>query len=258
MKKIIIYLLVLFSISNAKAGILVDIEAGVGSWITNSSGNFSYKGDKIDLEDTLGLKKSSNLYVYAQLDHFVPILPNIRVEHQSLKTDGKKNLSTTFGNKRFVGLTNSKSDLTQNDLILYWGVPALNTLSAGIFDIDLGVGVKQIKGFIKLNQKSSNTYEKAKLDIVTPPMAYLRARVEPPFLDVVLEASSKFTKYKDSSLSDSLAKVSICLPIPMPLIDFRVDLGYKMQKLKISERLSDNFNGEINNKGFIAGISAKF
>jgi len=66
------------------------------------------------------------------------------------------------------------------------------------------------------------------------------------------------SSYEGSELSDSMIMASIDLPIPLPLIDFRLDVGYKIQKYDLSEDLTDNISTDITNKGMILGLSAKF
>lgn len=244
--------------SNLNAGVALDIDVGVGSWLAKTSGNINYEGGDIDLNKDLGLDDTSNTYFYADINHFVPILPNIRFERQELKTNGSKVTNVTFGGKSFsAGETNTDANLTQNDLIFYWGIPALNLATAGILNIDLGLNIKQYDGYIQLKNDTVNQNEKVDLDFIVP-MGYLAVQIEPPFMPVTLSASTKMISYEGSSLSDSMVKASIDLPLPLEIVEFKLDLGYKLQKLDVSKDLSDDVNGDIKNDGFIVGLSAKF
>lgn len=243
--------------SNASAGVILDAQVGAGAWMAKTSGTIAYDAGNINLENDLGLNDSSNGYFYADINHFVPIIPNIRIERQELKTNATKTANVTFGNETFSGSTKSDIDLTQNDLILYWGIPGLNILSAGILNVDFGINIKQYDGSITLSDVNSTKVESVDLDFIVP-MGYLAAQIKPPFIPATISASTKMISYDGSELSDSMIMASIDLPIPFPLIDFRLDVGYKIQKLDISKDLSDDVNGNITNKGMMLGLSAKF
>lgn len=240
---------------SANAGVILDAQVGLGTWMTNTSGTTNYQGGNINLENDLGIDDSTNRYFYADVNHFIPFLPNIRIERQELKTNASNSTNVTFGGQTFSGNTNTNMDLTQNDLILYWGVPGLNIATAGILNIDFGIDIKQYDGSIELSNATQK--EKVDLDFLVP-MAYLAAQIKPPFIPATISASTKMVSYDGSELSDSMIMASIDLPIPLPLIDFRLDIGYKIQKFDISKELSDNVYGDITNKGMMLGLSAKF
>jgi len=236
--------------TTANAGVLLDFEVGAGYWNANPSGDLNY-GTEVDIEKDFGLSDSNNTYLFADFNHFVPIVPNVRIEQQSLKTDASASRSFTW-NSQTIGINNKTDlDLTQQDLILYWGVPGLNLLTAGIVDLNFGLDIKKFDGYITANN------ETADLDFVLP-MGYLAATIDPPFMPATLSASYKTINYDGSSINDMMAKVSIDLPIPIPLLDIKFDLGYKEQSLKISESVSDNISADIKFDGMFFGVSAKF
>lgn len=249
---------ILTSTITANAGVLVDAEVGAGVWGSSPSGNIHYgdKGSNIDLENDLGLKTSSNTYIYAYFEHFIPILPNIRVEQQQLKIDGNKLNSITFDNKVYTGDIDTNLDLTQNDFTLYWGIPGINLFTGGILDVNFGINVKQFQGYVKIDSSLTEA-SKANLNFFVP-MGYLAAVVDIPVLPIKVSANYKTISYKDSSLRDMMVKVSFKLPIPEPIIDFSIDLGYKKQSLIISKDLSDNLNTDIKFEGPFIGLNAKF
>ncbi|MEA3384247.1 MAG: TIGR04219 family outer membrane beta-barrel protein [Campylobacterota bacterium] len=262
MKKLLSSIVVLTTVltTSLSAGMIIDIDAGIGVWDAAPSGSIKYgsgAADNLDLEKSLGLESSTNTYIYADLNHFVPLIPNVRVEKQELKIDGSNSLgSISFGNKNYTSDVTTTLDLSQTDLIAYWGVPGLNLLSAGILDFNFGVDLKQFSGGVTL--KSDNTEPTtADMDFVIP-MGYLAASIKPPFIPGEISASYKTISYKSSSISDIMAKISINLPIPLPLIDFKADIGYKEQTLVIDEDLSDSLKADIKFSGMFFGISAKF
>lgn len=243
--------------SSLNAGVLLDVEAGTGFWNANPSGSFQYKSSssRIDLENTLSVSDNTNAYFYADINHAIALIPNIKIEHQKLKNDGNNSVNTNFGGVNFNGQTKSQLDLTQNDLVLYWGLPLIGVASAGILNIDFGVAIKQFDGHMYLQDNAKK--EQASLDF-TVPMGYLSAGFDIPFLDTKLSASTKIISYKGASLKDTNLKASIELPLSIPLIDINLDLGYKIQDYDITNDVSSDFDGQIKIKGAYAGISAKF
>lgn len=257
-KKMVLATILTSSIT-ANAGMVLDAEVGGGVWSSSPSGtiHYGYNGSNIDLENDLGLATSSNTYIYAYFEHFIPIIPNVRVEQQKLKIDGTKKFnSITFDNKEYTGDIKTNLDLTQNDFTLYWGIPGINLLTAGVLDFNFGINVKQFQGSIKIDSSLTEA-SKVNLNFFVP-MGYLAAVVDVPVLPIKVSANYKTISYKDSSLRDMMAKVSVKLPIPLPLIDFSVDLGYKKQSLTISKDLSDNLNTDIKFEGPFVGLNGKF
>lgn len=257
MKKILLSTIAATTIiTSANAGVILDFEAGAGVWNAGPSGNVNY-GEEVKLKDTLGLDDSSNMYFYADFNHFVPMVPNVRVEQQTLEMDATKSLGNiSFGGKTYSADTKTTIDLTQQDFILYWGIPGLNLLSAGILDVNFGLNLKKFDGGVTLNAPATDSVT-ADMDFVVP-MGYVAATIDPPLIPASFSASYKTIAYKDSSLNDMMAKISINLPIPLPLIDFKGDIGYKSQTLTIDEDLSDNLSADIEFSGMFFGISAKF
>ncbi|RLA83832.1 MAG: hypothetical protein DRG78_03160 [Epsilonproteobacteria bacterium] len=260
MKKIILSSIVASTIllSSANAGVILDFEAGAGTWNAAPSGHVNY-GDKIELENDLGLKSSNNLYFYADFNHFVPLIPNVRIEKQELKVDATGSLgSISFGTGTYNSATKTTIDLTQTDLILYWGIPGLNLLTAGILDVNFGLDLKQFDGGVTLENSLTGTNKTTADMSFVVPMGYVSATIDPPFIPATIGASYKIISYKDSKLSEAMAKLSINLPIPIPLIDIKADIGYKEQVLTIDNSLSDNLTADIKFSGMFFGISAKF
>lgn len=252
-----------------QAGMVIDVQVGGGIWKPELSGNMQYgtgfankKFDfnKIGVEDA-ETNLSSNNYLYLDVDHFLPLIPNIRIERLRYAITGDATITeeASFGDIVFSKDQTSKTDLqlTQNDIILYWGIPGLNTISAGILDVDFGIMGKQLDGYYEMTNTSTNETETVDFDVWVP-MGYLAAQVYLPVLPIELEASLKQISYEDSQISDKMIKASILLPIPIPLIDTKLDIGYREQQLTIAPDLISGFNADIKSKGLFFGISAKF
>ena len=253
MKKITLSAIVATTLllTSANAGVILDFEAGVGTWNATPSGFVNYKGTTVDMKNNLGLESSNNTYLYADFNHFIPIVPNLRVEKQDLIIDSKSVGTINWNGTNISTGSKTELDLSQQDIILYWGIPGLNLLTAGILDVNFGLDIKRFDGSITVNN------DPAELSFSVP-MAYLAATIDPPFIPATISASYKNISYKDSKLNEVMAKASINLPIPIPLIDIKADIGYKALTLTIDESLSDSLTADIKFSGMFFGISAKF
>ena len=237
MKKVISSIAAATILSTSAFGFMgIDAEVGVGVWAPSMSGDLNFNGNTYDL-DNLGLddgKTSGNSYIYADLSHFVPVIPNARVERLQYEVSG-------------TGTTNL--DLEQTDIIAYWGIPMIPTATGGILEINFGLDLKNIKGdLVALNDSVS--FDE------TLPLGYLNARVDLPFAPINVEGTIKTIAYDGSSISDNEVKLSGVLDFA--LIDLKLDLGYRQQNITIADSLVNNFDSDISAEGWFLGVSAKF
>ena len=215
----------------------IRVDAGAGMWIANTKGQIDLKDDSIDLVDTLGYTTSNSGYAWILFKHFLPVIPNVRLEYTSLSYDGKVDLldGKTLPWDGVDIPSNVSNTLTINeyDAILYYNILD-NTFWT---TIDLGLDVKMLDASFQLDPLSANGTEvysgyETPSQIVPLPMAYVRARVEIPFSGVGVEADVKFLKLGDSQVIDARAKVDYTLGIT-PLIQPGIELGYRVQQINI-------------------------
>jgi outer membrane protein len=255
MKKIITSTIVSgLLISSANAFMGLNAEVGTGVWAPEMSGTVGYgsnaTSNQIDFGD-LGLdyKKYDNTYMYADFSHFVPFIPNARVESVSYSMSGKASNGINWNGNTVT--VDSKTDIKmdQTDMILYWGVPFISTATVGVLDINFGLDAKNIKGEITLNDDTAKFDE-------TLPLAYLNTRIDLPFAPVNLEGTMKTISYDGASISDNEIKLSGVLDLTV--VDLKVDLGYRIQNITIPTKLVNNLEADIDTKGIFLGVSAKF
>jgi outer membrane protein len=258
MKRVLVVIAIVFGFGavslNAVVG-LVDVEIGGGIWSPSLSGDVRYdgttQGSKVDFEDDLDLEADNGVYAYVRIDHFVPFLPNVRVEMQNYSADGAKVKNVKFGDKTFSGKVNTDITLNQKDFIFYWGIPGLNALSAGIIDIELGVDVKQFDGEIKLK----DTTKEESVSFNTPiPMLYGAVLIDIPVIPVGLEAS---IKQLGNVVSEKKIKVDVTF-LNLVAIKMAAEVGYKEQNIDIDDSIVDDLNLKLDNKGLFYGLNVKF
>jgi outer membrane protein len=174
---------------------------------------------------------SGNSYYYADFSHLVPIVPNIRAEKLDYKVDNS-------------GC--SKVDMNQIDIIAYWAIPSANIATDGILNLNFGIDAKNLKGSVVT---TNTTTQSINFD-ETLPLVYLSAKVGLPF---ILSPAFEIDFVGDN-ISNREAKMILKLPIPIPYVDLKVDIGYRMQNIKIP----NSSVSALDTKGMFFGVSAKF
>jgi len=256
-KQTIIKIIAILALSSQTyAGMLLDVSGGGGLWFVAPSGDFKYNSaDNTKITDALGSSSNAQPYIYADVNHFIPFVPNVNLNYQALSFGKTADLANVkFGDKTFSANTKTSVDLSQTDILLYWNVPLIKTLTAGVAKIEWGIDYKMFSGQMKLQNKVDN--QKAKLDFGLP-MVYLGGGVDIPFAPIELNAKLKGISYKSSSIFDIDAKISY-KAFSAALIDFKIDGGYKLQSYKLSKDLTNSISSDFSFGGPFVGISAKF
>lgn len=256
MKKLIAALALVMMSTSALHADFVRVWVGGGMWNSAMSGEAQGDGnldDRFDLKDDMGVDKSSNTYVWAMFKHFVPVIPNLRVEMTNYAVDGTKNINFDFAGTTFSGDTKTEINLNQTDAILYYNILD-NTFWT---TIDLGLGVKMYSGDITLTESVGGTSET--LDIDAPiPYAYVRARVEVPMTGLAFEADTKNIAVGDISVNDTRAKIDYDVFTSLPLLDLGLELGYRTQTIKFDTGDSGDPYLDITIAGLFFGANLKF
>lgn len=246
----------LFLVNGEIKADLLKAEAGVGAWYIKSTGDVSYKGTAISLDDELGLDSTVGTYVWANFKHFIPVIPNARVEVTQIGTDATNKLPTgikkIFNDYNLTGKdVESKLSLNQIDAIVYYNL--LDTL----ITFDVGVGVKYYSGTLDINNKN--------LDIDFPiPLIYGRLATEIPFTNFGAEMDLKYFRFDplvDAEMFDFRIKANATI-ISLALLDVNLEIGYRVHRLQIfaGKNSFSGFNANIKSEvsGFFGGLNIAF
>ena len=286
MKKLIVSAIAAMTFATQSSAILglIDIKAGGGGWMptptaTVAAGAISLNESATSM-NLSGQGMVTDYYYYADINHFIPIVPNVRYKHQELKFSGT-NASATLGTLTLGdtftldinGSLNTAFDLRQDDFILYWNVPLTNLISAILplvdFSLEFGVDVKLLSGSIAMDIAGTGTQT---VDLSIPgiggiplPMGYLAASLDLPLLPSI------YGEYKTLGFTtDWEIRVDYVLPLPIPFIDFAVEVGYKEQMINLDTTelasipvvgdFASAISGQLlfENKGFFAGLNVAF
>ena len=100
---------------------------GGGVWNADPSGNISKTTDPggtppVDVKSNLFWDEESQGYLYATLEHPVPLLPNVRLSTVTLDYDGSGTTTFFFDGVSYSGTVTSDLSIDQTDLLLYYEV----------------------------------------------------------------------------------------------------------------------------------------
>ncbi|VAW93719.1 hypothetical protein MNBD_GAMMA20-212 [hydrothermal vent metagenome] len=250
--KLIIAAFAVFTSGIAQADFL-RIEAGAGIWQSEPSGAITYKvsgsSDTLNASDQLGYKEENISYLWLNVKHPIPVLPNVRLEYTTPSFEGNTKKSFTWAGDNYSINTNSKLELRQTDIVLYYNLLD-NTFWA---TLDLGLDLKLVDYRYELRNASNAYSDSGSLPI---PMLYARTRAQIPMTNIGLEADIKFIGYGDTQLYDFRAKVDYTFDF-VPVIQPAIELGYRTQKFKIDEDGEDT-KIDFEFSGIYGGVMLRF
>lgn len=178
------------------------------AWAQDYSGELLSSGsivDQIDLNDDLGYDSETGHSYSVQLEHPIPLLPNLLLRQTELEIDQQSVISRSFN---FDGVTYlasepvySSSDLSHTDLTLYY------ELLDNWVSLDLGVTVRKFSQGAQL-RSLVDPANRGELEIdELVPMLYAAGKVELPLSGYYLSLSANGVAVGDASLFDYQAAI---------------------------------------------------
>ena len=257
-------LLILFSLSfmpvSASAADL-GFSTGGGVWKSEASGSMRYEDNPTVDVDDLDYDKENRGYIWAELRHPVPYLPNLRIEYVDLKFSGSSNESFVWGDTTFKGDAYSETNLSQLDMIVFY-----NIFSQPWVDFDLGVDVKYLdfefyaegEGRDLENPLEVVTHTEHEEETLFVPFIYSKVRLNIPTTNFGIEGDVKYVKYKSTSILDTSIKADYLFDFKAA--KFGIEVGYRFESVDIDR---DDFNSidfdvDVEIKGLFAGLVFKY
>lgn len=204
LKKILTALLItLCSFSMASADTL-GFRVGGGIWQPDAEGKFRQgSGSNIDLDSNLKLKDGEDQnYVYAVLEHPLPLIPNFKVANTTLSFNGTGDSPTsfTYGGTTFTTNLTSKLVLDHSDVTAYY------QFLDNWLNFDLGLTARSFAGELTVTN-GTDTYT-SNID-QTVPMLYGALGISMPFLSGLYAGIEvNYIEYDGSMIKDHIAKIS--------------------------------------------------
>lgn len=221
--------------SNANADAL-GLYIGGGVWDHDPSGSFgTVGGDQIDMESNLKYSGEKDSYVYAAFEHFVPLVPNLRVERASMGHTGATTANFNFNGTTVSG--DSAINIDNTDAILYW------RLLDNWVNFDFGFTARKLDADFTVGNQTVAVSE-------TIPMLYVAAQFDLPLTGLSVGADINTISYSDASYND----VRIRALYEMGVIGF--ELGLKTTNLELKGL--DRVNADLEFKGMMVGAFLHF
>lgn len=233
--------------AQAQADTVLGVYAGADLWQSNNSGRFANN----EPMQTFDFKDRSQQAYYVAFEHFVPIVPNVRLQHLTLETQGGARLGNnlSFAGSSFNAGEQITSSLTlrSTDYILYYEL-----FDNPLFSFDLGFSAKHLKGDFAVANTESTATEQLNQWL---PMLYLDTKVSILATGLEVFASGSLSAVKDGQLYDAQAGVAYQL-VDTLLVDARLKLGFRAMDLRLDSL--DNLYADMTFKGVFAGIELHF
>ena len=255
MKKSLLGLALVGLLGTVAQADFVRVEAGLGMWNQSIDGNIQYNGNPAFTTDDLNYDSETKPYAWMYVKHFIPVVPNLRLEYAAVEFSGTTNKTFTFNNQVFTGSTDSTLTMDQLDAILYYNILD----NTAWITVDLGLDIKSMDGEFKANSTPSGVNVSESQTVVLP-LGYARGRVEVPGTDLGFEAEVKYLGYKDSKISDMSIKVDYTLVDMIPFVDLGVEAGYRTQTINLdaSDIGSLDTSLTVDVDGVFLGIVGRF
>lgn len=228
----------------AQADTILGVYAGAGIWQSEIGGDVQDGTTAIDAEDDIGLEDDDNNFFYFALEHPIPVLPNIKLQHTELSVDGDNLLTRDIDFDgsvfRVSDDVSAEADLTHTDATFYYEVLD-NWVS-----LDLGFSVRLFDGFVEIQSAA----ESAREDLDEPiPMLYAKFRFDLPLTGLSVDAEANGIGYSGNTLIDASLRLAYESGIGLG-----VEAGYRSMRLELDE----DIEGDIDLSGLFAGINFHF
>lgn len=221
---------------------ILSITVGGGVWNETPEGGIFKVGDptSVDVKNNLFWSEESQGYLYATLEHPVPLLPNVRLMYTSLDHSGSGTTTFDFEGLTFSGNVANDFTVDQTDILAYYEVLD-NVVS---LDLGLNVRVLDISYTIADGNNTSGSVSGA------VPMLYGLVGGS-PWPGVLLSAEGNYMSISGSTISDFNFKIAYTT-------DFFVgfEAGYRTQTIELDD--VDDTNANLDFKGPFIGAYLKF
>jgi outer membrane protein len=234
----------------------LDISAGY--WNPTPSGSVSYTpaatvvaNPSADLDTDLKLEKEGFAQIRAKVD--LPLI-NFALMSTPMEFEGTNTLTRQiiFGQYTFpvTEKINTVLSMDHTDIALFWGIPFLETATAGTLNVELGLNARLLDFEATIKSVNNPTVlNETKSVSATIPMVYLGAQVMPTD-SFSIEAEYRGISFEDNKYTDTMAMLKY-KPVPL----FYISAGYRAEKLELDE---EGVLSDIEFKGPFAELGLKF
>ncbi len=221
----------------------LSVSVGGGIWNGSPGGGFQKTTDPaaVDVEDDLFWDSESQGYIFATFEHFVPLVPNVRLIHTSMDHSGSGLATFNFDGQTFSGNVENDISIETTDLIFYYEV------LDNIVSLDIGLNIRNLKVDYTITSTGSTAQDSIS---ETVPMLYALVGTS-PWPDLIISGELSYIAFDGSSVSDFTAKVAYTTNF---LVGF--EGGYRKQNFEFDD-ISDT-DADLDFDGIFVGAYLKF
>lgn len=244
-KVLLIGTLTLCSSMNAQADRVFGLFFGAYSWNTDYSGTISSSAElppplesfapEIDVEDDLGFSDDTGGVYYFALEHFVPLIPNVKLVHSDINSSATETVDKLialdgnyFGRGQDI---RTAVDLTHTDLTLYYQI-----LDNWV-ELDVGLTARAFDGMIDMLALSDSRGglltegTRSTIDIdITAPLLYGAAQFNLPLSGLTISVDANFIAYSGNSITDINANMGYAFDFGLGLM-----AGYRSFSMELDD-----------------------
>lgn len=214
-------------------------EISLGGWQQSISGPLSHKAlgetDVIELDEDIAFDDENRIFGRLKIE-LPSVLPNIYLiaAPMDFEGSGDKDVALKFGDTTFAANVDLDTQITMNqyDFALYFGLPFVETGTAGVLNVDLGVNARLVDFKATINGREDgtglNVEENQSLTVVVP-MAYIALQFVPADW-LAIEAEGRGIAIGDNRLLSVIGRVKYRFSGPV-----FAAAGYRLDNLEIDE-----------------------
>lgn len=254
-KQLLASALALAVITPAQALPLIDVDAGVGTWLGSYDGYLLNESYDVDNTFKLNDEATSPTHAYVEFRHPIPVLPNLRAAYTRVQTTGGFSETVNVNEIEFSGSSNLDLDLTHIDANLFYELDFIPYVA-----LQAGLGARVFQGgFEFTNNVDSSINESIDFSGVPLPQLSLGARIDLPFTGLYITGKADGVAYGKSQLLDWSAGAGYELSVPL-LMGARIEGGWRQWGLKLDpsdfdiDGLNDNIDTTLSGVYLNAGL----
>ena len=221
----------------------LSVSVGGGSWNETPDGNIQKTTDTadVDIKRDFFWKEESQGYFFATFEHFVPLVPNVKIMGTKMDHAGSGATPFTFDGKDFTGDINNTFSIETLDLVAYYEV------LDNIVSLDIGLNIRKLSIDYSIDD---GTFNAADSISVTLPMLYAMVGAS-PLPDLIISAEISHISYSGNGTTDVTAKIAYTTSFFLGL-----EAGYRSQTYTLDDASSTD--AKLDFSGPFVGAYLKF
>lgn len=215
----------------------VNFDISAGAMRQEPSGNFEYRGTRVDTEEDLNLPKKTKPYLRVKMEHPVAFLPDIYLQFIPTKFTGQNTITRDiqYGGRTYQANTDisSRLKIDHYDIGLYTNLRFIQKGTNNVIDPEIGLNLRVIdfEGTLRGTELGTGAQISESKSLTVPvPMLYAGLGINFPGVPFSLRGEIRALPISKLSYYDLTGELRI-----KPVKPLYVSLGYRFEKLKIDD-----------------------